>query len=252
MKTYPSISPPESSLITESQFRSAESKSSLVLLLSASALTVALWFVPYAEIAVYPFRLFVTFVHEAGHALAAVLTFGSVKGISLSWDGSGLTYTAGGVGFVISSAGYLSSTIYGASLLMFSKNSKLAKPILIVTALVVLTLTLFRGANLTIWIVGPLMGAALLLIAGFASRKAAQFFIKFLAIQSMLNAVFDLRTLFRLSVYSNVQTDAVNLQQATGGLIPAVVWAVLWSVISVAILSGALWSYYRSLSPRSY
>ncbi|HZT59180.1 MAG TPA: M50 family metallopeptidase, partial [Pyrinomonadaceae bacterium] len=43
-------------------------------LLAAAALSIALWYVPYAWVVSYPFQLFVTFIHEGGHALAAVLT----------------------------------------------------------------------------------------------------------------------------------------------------------------------------------
>jgi hypothetical protein len=39
-------------------------------LLVAVALSVLLWFIPFAEVLTYPFRLFVTFIHEGGHALA--------------------------------------------------------------------------------------------------------------------------------------------------------------------------------------
>ncbi|MCA1815482.1 MAG: M50 family metallopeptidase, partial [Acidobacteria bacterium] len=60
-------------------------------LLVAAALSVALWFVPYASLLTYPFQLFVTFIHEGGHALAAVLTGNSVRSLSVSLDASGLT-----------------------------------------------------------------------------------------------------------------------------------------------------------------
>src|SRR5205823_10799798 len=33
-------------------------------LLAAAALSLALWFVPYAWVLTYPFQLFVTFIHE--------------------------------------------------------------------------------------------------------------------------------------------------------------------------------------------
>jgi hypothetical protein len=42
-------------------------------LLIATLITLALWFIPFASVLTYPFRLFVTFIHEGGHALAACL-----------------------------------------------------------------------------------------------------------------------------------------------------------------------------------
>ena len=38
-------------------------------LLGASALSIILSFIPFANLLVYPFKLFVTFIHEGGHAL---------------------------------------------------------------------------------------------------------------------------------------------------------------------------------------
>ncbi len=55
----------------------------------------------------YPFKLFVTTVHEACHALVTRLTGGNVQMISISPDESGLTLTSGGFRPLISMAGYL-------------------------------------------------------------------------------------------------------------------------------------------------
>jgi hypothetical protein len=119
-----------------------ESRDAFKLLLIASALTVGLWFVPYAEILTYPFRIFVTYVHETGHALGALLTLGSVKGMVIHPNGSGETYTLGGVRFIISSAGYLGSTIFGALLLLLCHRGAMAKKILAGIAVSVLGVTL--------------------------------------------------------------------------------------------------------------
>ena len=48
-------------------------------MLTASALAIALIFVPFASIVTYPCNLFVTLVHESSHALAALATGGSVE-----------------------------------------------------------------------------------------------------------------------------------------------------------------------------
>src|SRR5438046_4894936 len=111
----------------------AKDRDSLKFLLVASALTVILYFIPFAWLIVYPFRLFVTFIHEGGHALATLLTFGSVEAINLHVDASGETYTRGGMSLLISSAGYLSSTAYGASLLVLCRQGARAKGVLALT-----------------------------------------------------------------------------------------------------------------------
>src|SRR5260221_682817 len=55
-------------------------------LLLAAALSTALWFIPFAEILGYPFRIFVTFIHEGGHAIAALLTGNSVQSLSVAMN----------------------------------------------------------------------------------------------------------------------------------------------------------------------
>src|SRR5688500_10187092 len=67
-------------------------------------------FCPFAEILTYPFRLFVTFIHEGGHAIAALLTGNSVESLSIATNASGETYTSRGGVFsqvFVASAGYL-------------------------------------------------------------------------------------------------------------------------------------------------
>src|SRR3954452_21654484 len=86
-------------------------------LLVAAALSIALWFIPFAEVLTYPFRIFVTFIHEGGHALAALLTGNSVSSLTIAMNGNGETYTTHGGLFsqmLISSAGYLGAMSFGA------------------------------------------------------------------------------------------------------------------------------------------
>src|SRR4029450_4501279 len=90
-------------------------------LLMAAILSIALWFIPYAEILSYPFRIFVTFIHEGGHAIAALLTGNSVQSLSVATNARGEAYTTQG-GLIsqvlISSSGYLGSMAFGALLLV--------------------------------------------------------------------------------------------------------------------------------------
>src|SRR2546423_14704185 len=100
------------------------------ILLLAALISVAIWFIPFAEILTYPFHIFVTFIHEGGHALAALLTGNSVQSLSVAMDGSGLTYTATQGIFskiIVSSAGYLGATAYGVLLLLLIRRAVAAR-----------------------------------------------------------------------------------------------------------------------------
>ncbi|HEX8354323.1 MAG TPA: M50 family metallopeptidase [Pyrinomonadaceae bacterium] len=225
-------------------------------LLAAAALSLALWFIPYAWVLTYPFQLFVTFIHEGGHALAAVLTGNSVRSLSVALDTSGLTETltpAEGSFFsrmFISSAGYLGAIAFGALLLWLVRLKVRARVILVGSAAVIagltavfgfiVPLTSFSFSPFTI-VAGTAITAGLLAAAKFLGPAARNFLASFLAVQCSLDAVFNLRDLFYLSVATDAQTDAKNMELLTG--IPSPLWAVFWIAVSVVILLLVLRAY---------
>ena len=68
---------------------SADARPQVRTLLIAAAITIALWYIPFLSVLSYPFNLFVTFIHEGGHALAALLTGNRVASLSVAIDASG-------------------------------------------------------------------------------------------------------------------------------------------------------------------
>jgi tellurite resistance protein TehA-like permease len=90
---------------------------------------------------------------------------------------------------------------------------------------------------------GTLLAVGLIVLAKYASARVATFFVSFLAVQCILNALLDLKTVFFLSspFAPSVPTDAVNMANATG--IPAVVWAVIWIGSALGILAMAMRLY---------
>jgi hypothetical protein len=227
-------------------------------LLVAATISVLLWFIPYAEILAYPFRIFVTFIHEGGHAIAALLTGNSVSSLSVAANTSGETYTTQG-GLIsqvlISSAGYVGSMAFGALLLILIRKSVAARLVLAGSAILVFGLTMIYGLFKPLFsgvgwsgipftlVAGLLISVSLFLVARFASAKVASFFVSFLAVQCVLNALFDLKTVFFLSspFALPVHTDAVNMANATG--IPSLFWAILWIGLALGILWFAMRMY---------
>jgi hypothetical protein len=223
-------------------------------LLVATAISVLLWFIPYAEFLTYPFRIFVTFIHEGGHALAALLTGNSVASLSVAMNASGETYSSEG-GLVsqifIASAGYLGSMAFGALLLILIRKTIAARLVLLGCAIFVFTLTMIYGLfkpifSFNAWsgipftlLAGTVISVGLFLIARFASARVATFFVSFLAVQCVLNALFDLKTVFFLSFDPAAPTDAFNMARATG--IPAIFWTIVW----IALALGLLWFVMR-------
>lgn len=118
---------------------------SRTLLLVAAGLVAALMFVPYGYLAVYPFRLFGTFIHEVGHAVAAVVTGGYVESMIVNLDTSGYVKSGGGIRPIVASAGYLSSVAVGAALLFAGRRRAWAQKTLVVVGVAALMATAFFG-----------------------------------------------------------------------------------------------------------
>src|SRR2546430_13428619 len=105
---------------------SRDARPQATLLLTAAAISILLWFIPFAELLTYPFRLFVTFIHEGGHAIAALMTGNSVESLSIATNASGETYTTQGgtiSQMFVASAGYLSAMTFGAVLLVMIRRA---------------------------------------------------------------------------------------------------------------------------------
>lgn len=230
----------------------SEVKDSFRFLVLATLLTLVLWFIPFAGAITYPIRLFVTFIHEIGHALAALATFGGVNRVALDWGGSGVTFTRGGWGFLISSAGYLTTTIYGSALLLFLRRERNARTAAIATGALLLLITALFGGNIVAWLAGLVFGGGCLLLGLKGNPKIVHFSMSFLAVQCLLNAFYDLRTLLYVSAFDPAfPTDARNMSEATSGWLPPVVWAMGWAMLSAVVVVATLVVYYRSLRSRS-
>lgn len=235
----------------------------LKLLIVATLLSVGLWiaslFLPVLAYLTYPLRIFATFIHEGGHALATVLTGNSVQSLTVSPDGSGEVYSLGGgllSGLLISSAGYLGTTAFGVGLLAWMRYGRSSRVALLVSAGFVIVMTavfgflapvfnLFAtstvgGLAFTIFS-GAILAVGLASIAKFASAKWANFAVAFLAVQCLLNAVFDLMNVFLISTLTGQHSDAANMSAATG--IPGAFWVLLWMGISIAMISIGLRVY---------
>ena len=244
---------------------SQEARPQAKILLFAAAISIVLWFIPFAELLTYPFRIFVTFIHEGGHAIAALLTGNSVESLSIATNASGETYTTQGgtiSQMFVASAGYLSSMTFGAVLLVLIRKAVAARVVLIGSAVLILTLTLIYGVFKPVlsgvaWsgipftlLAGTSLVVGLILMAKYAGGRLATFFVSFLAVQCILNALLDLKTVFFLSTpfAPSVPTDAVNMANATG--IPALAWAIIWICIALGILAITMRLYISGRNKR--
>lgn len=204
---------------------------------------LVLWQIPYLGGIVYPFRLFGTFVHELSHGLAALATGGHFERFTVSPDLSGLAWSSGGIRFVIASAGYVGSAVFGGVLILLAARGLAARTLLVALG-VLFGLTCLLFVRNLFGIATGLAIAAALVVAGRRLRPPwSDVLLLVLALQLVLDGFNSLFTVLRLSTATTVQTDALSMAQATG--VPAVVWAVLWTVLSLAMLFVTLRLAYR-------
>lgn len=216
------------------------------LLVVGSVASVALWLVPGAQLIVYPIRLLVTLFHEAAHALATVLTGGTVHALMIDPSGNGLTQSMGGNPLAITPAGYLGTTALGA-LLILAARPRNGRGTLYALAVITGVATLGWARDAFSIMVGLLLCICLALLARHLPPRGSDFVAAFLGVQLCLNALMDLRILVTLSSMGHYRNDAANMSALVG--LPPWFWAVSWMMLSLVILFLALrkaWSSRRS------
>jgi len=183
---------------------------------------------------IYPVKVFVVFLHEISHALAAVATGGTVERIVLDANQGGAAYTRGGSGFFTLSAGYLGSLLWGALFIMlgFSRRLKPSWVIGGIGALVILS-TVFLVRSAFGLGFGLVFGAALLVGSKYLSQGLNRILLLGLGLTSALYAILDIKS--DILDRSALPSDARMLAEMTG--IPTVLWGFLW--IAIALLVSA-------------
>jgi hypothetical protein len=189
---------------------------------------LALW----DSFVVYPFRLFVVFLHEISHGIAAVVTGGAIESIGLSPDEGGVCRTRGGWPFLILNAGYLGSLFWGATFLVLGERRTRARSVIAAVGAFTLGVTLVYVRTLFGFGYGLLAGAALLAVAARLRPAVSEVLLAAIGATSALYAVWDIATDVLLRHSS--QSDAAALAQLTG--IPAAAWGVAWIALSLAVL----------------
>ncbi len=185
---------------------------------------------------VYPLRVFVVFLHEISHGLAAALTGGRIVAIGLTFDEGGVCITQGGSRFLILNAGYMGSLFWGALFLVLSARTRASREITMGVGVFVLAVTLLYVRSLFGFGYGLLAGAALVLAGVKLPRDIADDLLQTIGVVSCLYAVWDVGS----DVVSRdvPGSDASALGMLTG--IPGVLWGIAWIALSLVVVFFAL------------
>jgi hypothetical protein len=225
--------------------------------------SLLLWNLPFGGVLLYPFKLLATWLHELSHALVMLVSGTGFDRVVIYRDTSGLAYassTAGPIAApVIAAAGYMGTPLWGAALLVVTPTARAAR-----IALLVLAVLLVGTAIAVIEVIdrdmfGPLaVGAMGVVTAACALLLPGRWRIAvahFVAAQSCVNALLDIRVLMRPSQVVNGQfagaSDAHNMAAATFGTTDrwaVYTWAAIWLAWSLAVLYLALRFSSRALA----
>ena len=180
----------------------------------------------FGNLLLYPVTLLVTFLHEFGHALGALLTGGSVESMQISADGSGYTVSRGGSPGIILIGGYLGSAALGNVLFRIGARHRSITR----TTLVALACAMVLAG--IVWF-ESFQSTALLTVFGallyFVARKTDwdQDALMFLGLAAVLYIIQD----FNVGPGSDLA-----MYEQTVGVFPSRVWMYIWLGLA-AILS---------------
>ncbi len=185
----------------------------------------------------YPFILFATLVHEACHALMAIITHGQAHTIEIAMNTSGLTLTSGGLPFLVYSAGYVGTAVVAGLMIMLDQRPNTNKLALYSIGGFCIFVTLWLVRNPFGFVFGLVFGAALIYLAIQKWPAVHHWTIRGLAIYLMANSVSDIVRLPAIH-RTGIETDATLLFKHY--LIPPIVSVIVWFVISVVVIFFAL------------
>lgn len=189
-----------------------------------------------------PFKLFVVFLHETSHALAAILTGGRLHSISIAWDESGATYTSSGQGVfvVIALAGYIGSIVWGQLMLRASLTGRWVRTISVLVGLTIIFFGFFpdgdspEGGGLLKYLISGSWGL-LLTVSAFLYPRFNHVLLFFLGGLTALYSLYDLNDF----IYGDVmRTDAgilANYLVGQSGLVKPLAYTIAGFISAFSI-----------------
>ncbi len=197
-----------------------------LILITALLYWVLVNYVPYGMYIVLPVNLFVTFLHELGHSVFAVLTGGSVYEVMIQPNGAGYAVTSGGFAPLVLMGGYIGSALFGNLLLYIGlKKQKMALVTVYIMALVFIASAIILYSSLFTSLLLVLFSVVVIWI----SRKSKGAITNFLIVTGTASIIYIIND-YNVGPSSDIARFAKIIP-----VLPQVVWSVLWLAIVVFI-----------------
>lgn len=191
----------------------------------------------WGTVVLFPLKIFVVFMHEVSHGLAAYLTGGSIVEIEVNPQQGGHAQTRGGNTFLILTAGYLGSLIWGGIILLTAARTHFDKAISVLIGIGMVGITIGFGSDTFTYLFGVGFGVALIAIGLFLPEVANDWILRVIGITSCLYAILDIKS--DILDRPHLQSDAYMLAELTK--LPIMFWGILWIVIAIGL---TIWFLY--------
>ncbi len=221
-------------------------------------MVIALW----NTIIIKPLKIFSVFLHELGHSLMAVIFGNGITGFRINLDESGYALTlpkSGLSSFLIANGGYLGSVLF-ALLILNLKKTFVKKYILGASAILLLGVSIAYGKSVFTIIYASIFAGLILLLYMLRNERLNDWVIDIIGVTSAAYAVYDTfidTILLEINAKLNIisgwgasrpLTDAVQIERMTH--IPAVVWGIIWLIISCVAIYSTMTGKKRSTASR--
>lgn len=206
---------------------------------------VALWFLWNSPV-VYPLKIFVVLLHEISHGVMALATGGTIERILITANEGGLCQCPGGNTFLVLSAGYLGSLLWGAAILWAARGrGSVPRIAAALIGIVVIGVTVMYVRNWFGLLFGVAFGGVLIMAGRQLSAEGNAALLTTLGLTSCLYAILDIKS--DVLDRPELMSDARLLAEATG--IPTLFWGLLWIALAIFV-SG--WLFRRALERASF
>ncbi|MBB4689326.1 M50 family metallopeptidase [Amycolatopsis jiangsuensis] len=188
-------------------------------------------------------RNVVTIVHEAGHALAAVMVGRRLRSIRLHSDTSGVTVSRGkpeGPGMAFTAmAGYIAPSVLGLLFASLVGADQVTAVLVLIALLLLGVLVMVRNAYGVFSVVASAVVLGLVaLVAPEVVQAPFVYLLTWFLLFGGVRPVVELQVKRRIGQARD--SDADQLGRLTG--VPAVLWVLVFGVLTVScVIAGGLW-----------
>ncbi|MFQ3578862.1 MAG: M50 family metallopeptidase [Bacteroidales bacterium] len=184
------------------------------------------YFVPFGSLIMYPVSLFVTILHELGHAFFTVITGGSVHTINIHYDGSGYAEVQGGFTPLVVMGGYIGSAIFGNIYIHIGLlYPRIVKWLVYFTVAILLFTALYWYSSIVSSVIVLIYCTALYFVSKWNNTSLTVF----------TSSLGMLSVLYILEDYNNGPSSDLQKFSSLFGGTPVAFWMYIWLIIAVII-----------------